>query len=216
MDSPIITHRSGRHGHDQNKAKLQRDITMGYSQFGPIVETIRLLNLDNNLTGRLIFDFKKFRDIMAHKGVDDVIFHQMVVAFVKYCRGILKLQPVTYEPASTTAMSTSFARMADINVVTCATWFMYLPQRDRAHRKNIARWMTKQVENSSFSQFTFSVDEESEEILVTSGGTTLRNTSFDTDWLDELTTLVQNLSVTYDPDEIKEFTDCYQIANELM
>jgi L-arabinose isomerase len=169
------------------------------------------------MPGRLIVDFKKFRDIMAHKRVHNVIFYQMVAAFVKYCRGILQLQPVTHEPATTRAMSTIFARMADINVVTCAEWFLYVLQTDRAQTQNIARWMTMQVQNSSFAHFRFSVDENNHEILVTyDGEKTLGNTRFNTEWCDELAKLVQNSSVTYSPEEIAELRECYQIADELM
>jgi len=216
MNSLVTTRRTGRHGHDQNKRRLQRDIEMGLLEFKPIVETIRLRNLVKNMTGKLILDFMKFRDIVAHKGVENIIFCQMVVAFVMYCKGILKLQPVTHEPASTTAMNKTFARMADINVVICAEWFLHELLTGRDSRQKIVRRMTIQVQNSSFSHFTFSVAEHSEEILITYGLETLQNTSFNTEWLEELATLVQNSSVTYSCDEENELRQFYQTAVELM
>lgn len=215
MDSPVTTLRTDRNGHDQNKRNLQRDMDIGLSQFRPIVEIIRIHNLDDNMTGRLIHDFKKFRDIMAHKGVDDIIFYQMMVAFVMYCRGIFNLQPITHEPASTTGMSTTFARMADINVAICAGWFLYVLQKERDKRQNIVRWMTKLVENSSFAQLTFIADEHSEEILITDGVETERK-RFNAEWLKEVTRQVQNSTITYRPDEEAELTQCYQDAESLM
>lgn len=216
-DSPISTPRTSRHGHDQNKPKLQRDIDKGYNQFSPIVEIIRLLKLDNNLTGRLIVDFIKFRDIIAHKGVPNIIFHQMMCAFVMFCRKILGFDQVSHEPKSTEHMSKMFARMVDINFAVCADWFLNILEKGTVRKENIARLLNKMVQNSSFSGFKFIVDENSDAIRVSKQGEKkLEERSFDRKWLDEITTEVQNLSVTYDADEINEFVQCYRNAKECM
>ena len=228
MDGPNAVKRDGRQGHDQNKAKLQLEIDKGYQQFKGIAETIRMLELDSDTKGSLIVDFKKFRDIMAHKGVENLIFYQMLAAFVMYCRDILELTPVSYQPASTRQMNKTFARMADINVVVCAEWFLCILHKDLASRQKIARWMNREVKNSTFSHLTFENDEDRKEIVITYGvvepssiGDALNleektPLSFSMQWLDSIYPQVLNSSITYGPDEIEELRQCYQKARELM
>ena len=212
MAGPVIRLRNDREGHDQNRAKLQRDINMGMNQFAGIVEIIRLFELDIDTIGRCIVDFMKFRDL-ALKGVDDVVFYQMLTAFVMYCRGILNFRQITHEPASTNAMNRTFARIADINVVICAQWFLNVHERDEAPRHIIASWMNKEVRNSSFSHFQFNEAENNEDIDITDG---VRTFSFTLEWLEEINNQVQNSEVNYGDEEIEELRRCYQEACELM
>uniref|UniRef100_A0A0B7BJD8 Uncharacterized protein n=1 Tax=Arion vulgaris TaxID=1028688 RepID=A0A0B7BJD8_9EUPU len=213
MDDLRSPPRDGRHGHDQNKIKLERDIMIGFNDFSKIVEVMRMVAHANNMTETLIVDFIKFRDFMAHKGVDslDIVFVQMVNAFVMYCRRILEFPIVSHEPKSTGSMSKTFPRMADINVLVCAKWFLNMHNNKAIKISIIIRWMQKLVVGSSFSDRTFAV--EGEDIFVTYKN---KKEPFDISWVDTLTKIVQNSQVSYTEAEEQLLKELHSTATELL
>lgn len=194
-----------RVGNPQNKGKLLKDINEGLAEFSPVVEVARIIGWQKNKkVGILVTDFIKFRDLMAHKPVRDLGYVQMVCAFVIYCRTILELEKKSYQPASTKDLCVTFARIADINVVVCATWLLNMLKNNQCSKTDIANFMTKQVKMSSFSSYKFTPAING--IDVTYNGETK---PFDINLLIKLAEVLKT-PVTYNRDEIEEFKEFYK------
>ena len=209
---PVILIRDLRTGHDQNKQHLKKDIRIGFSQFSPIVEIIRLLKLDEfEPNVKLLQDFLKFRDIVAHKQAENIILIQMLCAFVIYCRKLMGFSKVSHQPASTKEMSKKFARMADINVLQCSEWFLSLLDQNKVTKENVVRWMNKVVQKSSYYGYTFSIFED-DIVVVNNDGVE----SFYYDWFNEHEKNIMSMTINYSDDEENAFKNIYETAKKML
>jgi hypothetical protein len=209
VSSPLSPDHDNRRACPHSHRLLREYINKGLAEFAPVVESMRIFKLQTDQ--RLIADFIKFRDVAAHKGFRDTAYLQMVCAFVNYCRDQLGLDDIA--PATTRGLPKTFPRMADINVVICATWFFNITQEGsnvdmcRSIVKNLNRYK----KNSSFDGYTFSLGQPDNHIIATQNG---NEKQFDGNLLEEFANVL-GTKLVYSPDEIKEFKESYRKARTL-
>ena len=218
MASPVSPKRRGIDGHDQNRPKLMDDIMKGFKEFSSVVEVIRMLEPNKVRSGRLIADFVKFRDLVAHKGLNyvDITFVQMVTAFVIHCRTVLNfpheevvdISKVSHQPKSTKTMSKKFARMADINAAVCAKWFWKLLEIEKKDINAVRCWLEKMFCHSSYTNWEFTISTEEDCIKVNRKDGDPKQT-FDLEWVDEFINEVRESDVSYNAEENEQLKKVY-------
>lgn len=214
VDSPLYPKHDNRRGCPQSGGLLHEFINKGLAEFSSVVEIIRILELERTQQGqRLITDFIKFRHLTAHKRVSDLGYLQMMAAFVLYCRKTVQANDIG-SPATIKVLGEEFARMADINVVVCATWYFNIHNLRAVRskdRKTLVTSLNGYVKYSSFSDYSFAASDN--DISVYHKGWP-NNKKFDGNLLKELAEVLKT-PVKYTEAEINEFKNVYNHAAKM-
>lgn len=214
VDSPLYPNHDNRRACPQSSGRLHEFISKGLAEFSSVVEIIRILELGKKKQQgkRLITDFIRFRHLMAHKRVGDLGYLQMMGAFVLFCRktvGLLPNDRPIGSPATVEVLTEEFARMADINVVVCATWYFNIHNLAAVRscdRQTLVTSLNSYAKNSSFSDYHFAVN--GNDIIVTHNG---EKKPFDGNLLKELAEVLKT-PIEYNKEEIDEFKQLYKHA----